>query len=212
MRSNPSLPRSLRGPRAVRSLACALLAGAALAGAGCRQDMHDQPRLKPLRESSFFADGSGARPLPAHVVSRGNLRADVVFYTGKWPDGQFATALPRETPLSRELLLRGRERYDIFCSPCHDASGSGRGMVVRRGFKQPPSYHIDRLRQLPVGYFVDVMTNGFGAMSSYASQIPPADRWAIAAYVRALQASQYSPVAELPAEDRAALSALPAQP
>lgn len=174
--------------------------------------MHDQPRLKPLRESSFFADGSGARPLPAHTVSRGNLRADVVFYTGKWPDGQFATALPRETPLSRDLLLRGRERYDIFCSPCHDASGTGRGMVVRRGFKQPPSYHIDRLRQLPVGYFVDVMTNGFGAMSSYASQIPPADRWAIAAYVRALQASQYSPVAELPAEDRAALSALPAQP
>ena len=174
--------------------------------------MHDQPRLKPLRESAFFGDGSGARPLPAHTVSRGNLRADTVFHTGKWPDGQFAAELPRETPLSRELLLRGRERYDIFCAPCHDAAGTGRGMVVRRGFKQPPSYHIDRLRALPLGYYVDVMTNGFGAMSSYASQIPPADRWAIAAYVRALQASQYSPAADLAAADRAALSALPANP
>lgn len=197
--------------RPERLFACALLA-LGLALAGCRQDMHDQPRLKPLRESEFFRDGSGARPIPAHTVARGNLRADSVFYTGKWADGQLADGLPPQVPFGRALLARGQDRYGVFCAPCHDSTGGGRGMVVRRGFKQPTSFHDPRLREARLGYFVDVMTHGFGAMSSYASQIPPEDRWAIAAYLRALQLAAHAPVSELSAEDRERLAALDANP
>lgn len=189
-------------------LALALVAG--LAAAGCRQDMHDQPRVEPLGASAFFANGQGARPLPAHTVARGFLRDDVLFWTGKLGDGSFTRELPPGVPLTAGLLARGRERYDIFCSPCHDSTGSGRGMVVRRGFKQPPTFHSDRLRGEALGYFYDVVSNGFGAMASYAAQIPPHDRWAIAAYLRALQRSQYQPASELAPQELEQVAAAPA--
>ena len=171
--------------------------------AACRQDMFNQPRAKPLAASDFFDDGSSARPPVPGTVARGNLRADRIFYTGIGPDERFAALLP--VPLTRDLLERGQQRFAIFCSPCHGRTGDGRGMIPRRGFKEPPSYHIDRLRAQPIGYFFDVMTNGFGEMSPYASQVPPADRWAIAAYVRALQLSQHAVLSEVPAPDRRAI-------
>jgi hypothetical protein len=182
-----------------------------LLAAGCRQEMYDQPKYKTLGESDFYSDRRASRPLPEGTVARGWLRADSRLYEGK--DGRvLVTALPM--PLTRELLLRGRERYNIFCAPCHDRAGGGRGMVVRRGYQPPPSLHIERLRDAPVGHFFDVMTNGLGAMPDYASQIPVEDRWAIAAYVKALQLSQYAPVSDVPPEKRAALAeaAPPAAP
>ena len=174
-----------------------------LAVAACRQDMFNQPKVKPLARSDFFDDGMGARPPVEGTVARGELRADRVFYTGIGRDGKFVAALP--VPLTRTLLLRGRERFDIFCSPCHSRVGDGRGMIVERGFKEPPSFHIDRLRAQPIGYFFDVVTSGFGEMSGYAAQVTPADRWAIAAYIRALQLSQHAPLGDVPARDRAAI-------
>jgi len=186
---------------AARRVAAWALALAAAASAGCRQDMFNQPKVKPLAESDFFRDGAGARPPVPGTVARDGLQADRVFATGIGPDGRFVAALP--VPLTRALLLRGRERYNIFCSPCHGRVGDGRGMIVQRGFKQPPSYHIDHLRAQPIGYFFDVMTNGFGEMSAYAPQVPPADRWGIAAYIRALQLSQHAPIAGLDPADRA---------
>lgn len=199
-----------RGPRRPATPRAALSAGVAvalaLALAGCRQDMHDQPRHEGLEASRFFADGQAARlPVPG-TVARGELRADRHLYAGLGPDGAFATALPASITLDRALLERGQDRFAIFCSPCHDRVGSGRGMIVRRGFKSPQSFHSDRLRAERLGYFFDVMTNGFGQMSSYAAQVPVADRWAIAAYIRALQLSQHAPAAELAADDRAALA------
>ena len=192
-----------RRSRRLAPAGAALLALLALAAAGCRQDMHDQPKLKPYRSSEFFANGSGFREIPAHTVARGTLHEDAAFHTGKLADGSPATELP--VAMTRALLLRGQERYNIFCSPCHGRLGDGRGMVVQRGYKQPTSYHDERLRQAPVGYFFDVMTNGFGVMSSYAPQVPAADRWAIAAYIRALQLSQRVDAASLSAEERARL-------
>jgi mono/diheme cytochrome c family protein len=166
--------------------------------------MYDQAKAKPLSESTFFANGQNARPLPPDTVARGFLREDKAMYAGIAPSGSFVTELP--IPLSRALLERGHERFDIFCSPCHGKQGNGLGMIVQRGFKQPSSFHVDRLRQQPIGYFFDVMTQGFGQMSSYASQVTPQDRWAIAAYLRALQLSQHVPAAELPPEDRQKLA------
>jgi hypothetical protein len=171
--------------------------------AGCRNEMYDQAKVKPLSEGEFFANGQNARPLPPDTVARGFLREDKAMYAGIGLDGKFVKDLP--LPMTRELLERGHERFDIFCSPCHGKQGNGLGMIVERGFKQPSSFHTDRLREQPVGYFFDVMTQGFGQMSSYAVQVPPEDRWAIAAYVRALQFSQHAPVAELSPEDRAKL-------
>jgi mono/diheme cytochrome c family protein len=173
----------------------------------CRQDMHDQPKFKGYRGTSFFADRRSARPVVEDTVARGQLREDEKFTTGK-VDGKPVVVLP--VPLTRQLLDRGRERYDIFCAPCHDRTGAGLGMVVRRGLRRPNSFHIDRLRESPVGTFYDVMSNGFGAMSDYASQIEPADRWAIAAYIRALQLSQRAALADVPEEERAKLAAAPA--
>jgi mono/diheme cytochrome c family protein len=173
----------------------------------CRQDMHDQPKFKGYRGTSFYPDKRSVRPVVEDTVARGQLREDEKFYTGK-SDGKPVTQLP--VPLTRELLARGRERFDIFCSPCHDRTGHGLGTVVRRGYRRPNSLHIDRLRESPVGYFYDVMSNGFGAMSDYASQIEPADRWAIAAYIRALQLSQRATLADVPEQERARLAAVPA--
>ncbi len=175
----------------------ALAALAALALVGCRQDMHDQPKLQALEASEFFADGMASRQLPAGTVPWGQLRDDSHYYQGKDAAGELVEALPME--LTRELVERGRTRYDIYCSVCHDAAGGGRGMIVRRGFKQPPPLYEQRLKDLPDGYYFDVMTAGFGLMSSYATQIPVEDRWAIVAYVRALQLST-SVLAELPQE------------
>lgn len=175
---------------------------ALLVGAGCVQDMANQPRKEPLEASRFFADGSSARqPVPG-TVARGELEHDEVFHTGKRGD-EHATSLP--FPLTLEVLRRGHERYDVFCSPCHDRVGRGAGMVVRRGFRQPASFHSERLRGEPVGYYVDVMTSGFGTMPSYAGQVPPRDRWAIAAYIRALQLSQQAGLDDVPAAYREAL-------
>jgi len=170
---------------------------------GCQQKMADQPRYKPLQRSDFFTDQRSERPLVEGTVARGDLKADEFFYTGKL-NGNLVDRLP--FPITREALLRGQERYNIFCSPCHGQVGTGDGMVVRRGYRPPPSYHIDRLRTAPDGHFFDVMTHGFGAMSDYAEQVPPADRWAIVAYIRALQFSQNAKVADLPEKQRRALA------
>jgi mono/diheme cytochrome c family protein len=167
--------------------------------AACRQDMHDAPRYRPLRGSEFFTNGSSARALVANTVARGQLREDEHFYTGK-VNGEPATEFPMA--ITPEIMARGQERFNVFCSPCHGRTGMGNGMIVQRGFRQPPSYHEERLRNAPVGYFFDVMTNGFGAMQDYAAQVPPSDRWAIAAYIRALQLSQHATVADVPADRR----------
>ena len=169
----------------------------------CRRDMQDQPKYIPLRPSDFFADGRSARPLPEGTVARGQLRADKVFYTGKKGD-QFVDQLP--FPLTRDVLERGQQRFNIYCSPCHGRLGNGLGMIVQRGLKRPPSYHIDRLRQVPVGYFYDVITNGFGAMQDYSSQVAPRDRWAIASYIRVLQYSQMGSIDDVPPDQRQPLT------
>ena len=167
--------------------------------AGCRQDMHDQPRYKPLAKSTFFADDRSARPLVADTVARGQLREDELLYTGKVA-GKPATTFP--FPVTAEVLERGRQRFDIYCTPCHGPLGRGDGMIVQRGFKRPPTFHSDQARQLPPGFFFDVITNGFGAMADYSAQVPVRDRWAIAAYIRALQLSQHATLDDVPAAKR----------
>jgi mono/diheme cytochrome c family protein len=170
--------------------------------AGCRLDMHDQPRHRPLGASSFFPDGRSARPLVDGTVARGKLKTDTRMFKGKAGDA-FVTDIP--VPVDEALLARGQERFNIYCSPCHGRTGDGEGMVSARGFKHPPSYHSDKLRAQPVGYYFDVMTNGFGAMASYASRVPVHDRWAIAAYIRALQYSRAAAIEDVPAELRSQL-------
>ena len=170
--------------------------------AGCQQEMANQPRYKPLAASPFFEDGRSARDLVSGTVARGQLHLEEPLYTGR-AQGAEVTDLP--VPLTHELLARGRERYNIYCTPCHDYAGNGRGMIVQRGFQQPPSYHIDRLRQAPVGHFFEVITNGYGAMYSYASRVPVNDRWRIAAYIRALQLSQHASIADVPESERSKL-------
>ena len=187
--------------------------GSVLLGVGCRYDMQDQPRYKALKKSDFFADNKAMRDLPEGTVARGMLREDKAFYTGKKENaGNAAATAPVTTttdaagntlvtsfpdaieefpvPITKELVNRGEERYRVFCIVCHGPVGNGDGMIVRRGFPKPPTYNDDRLRNAPVGHFYDVITNGWGKMNSYASQIPPADRWAIVAYIRTLQISQ----------------------
>jgi mono/diheme cytochrome c family protein len=171
--------------------------------------MHDAPRLEPLQESSFFANGAASRVLVANTVARGQLREDEHLYTGR-VDGQPASEFPM--PITAEVMARGQERFNIYCSLCHGRTGLGNGMIVQRGFRQPPSYHEDRLVDAPPGYFFDVMTNGFGAMPDYASQVSVTDRWAIAAYVRALQLSRRATLDDVPAERRAELEQAPAEP
>jgi mono/diheme cytochrome c family protein len=180
-----------------------LAAGLLLAASACRQDMHNSPKAIPLRESVFFKNGSSARPLVEDTVARGTLQDDAAFFTGKNGVAE-ADALP--FPLTAAVLDRGEQRFNIYCSPCHGPTGKGDGMIVRRGYRQPPSYHSDRLQQAPIGHFFDVMTNGFGAMPDYRAQISARDRWAIAAYVRALQLSQHAAAADIPAEERQKLS------
>ena len=174
---------------------CALAA----ALSACRQDMHDNPRYEPLEQSTFFADGRSQRPLVPNTVPRGFLREDEHLYRGK-VNGELATEFPM--PVNASLILRGQERYNVFCSPCHGRTGSGDGMIVRRGYRAPTTFHDARLREAPPGYIFDVITNGFGAMPDYAAQVPVEDRWAIAAYVKALQFSQNATLADVPPERR----------
>jgi len=164
---------------------------------GCRLDMHVQPRQNPLSPSDFYPDKRSARPLVEGTVARGQLHADTYFYTGKIGDNP-GDVMP--FPVTREVLERGRERFDIYCAPCHSRVGDGNGFIPSRGFtRMPPSYHIPRLQKAPLGYFFDVMTNGFGIMPDYASQLSPEDRWKVVAYIRALQLSQSATMKEVPA-------------
>jgi mono/diheme cytochrome c family protein len=165
----------------------------------CRQDMHDQPRYKPLAVSEFFSDHRSARPMVEGTVARGHLRIDEARYTGKI-NGDDIDQFP--IPIAKEDIERGQTRFNIYCTPCHGRLGDGNGMVVMRGFRQPPSYYSDRLVHAPVGHFFDVISNGFGAMASYASRVEPDDRWRIVAYIRALQLSESASVNDVPADQR----------
>lgn len=173
----------------------------------CRQDMHNQPRYKPLAGTDFFGDGRASRPVIEDTVARGHLRLDEARFTGK--NGQnLVEAFP--FPITKADLKRGEARFNIYCSPCHSRLGDGDGMIPRRGFRRPPSYHLDRLRTAAIGHFFDVVTNGFGAMPSYASRVPVDDRWRIAAYIRVLQASQNATINDVPADRRQDLDKPPA--
>ena len=189
----------------------------------CRQDMHDQPKYLAYRGSESFPDSLSSRSLVEGTVPRGYLREDVEYYTGKTANGKATTdsSSKKDTtggskaassdvqtfpfPITKEILDLGGERYNVYCSPCHGMLGDGRGMIALRGFKMPPSYHSDRLRTAAVGHFFDVITHGFGVMPDYAMQIPPQERWAITAYIRALQLSQNATLADVPAEDKVLL-------
>ena len=166
--------------------------------------MYDQPKYEPHEATAFFDNGLTSRAPIEGTVARGQLLFDQHLATGM-VNGEPATALPDAVPFNKDLLERGQERFDIYCSPCHGRTGQGNGMIVQRGLKQPPSFHEDRLREAALGHYFDVMTNGFGAMYSYASRIPVKDRWAIAAYVRALQFSQRADFDRLPAQDQGQL-------
>jgi len=189
--------------------------------AGCQQKMAEQPSCRPLKPSEFYADGQSARPLVVGTVARGQLRLDRQFFTGELgpaqggspmdlSDGGVSLPVARtaldEKPyantfpfsVTREILDRGRERFTIYCSVCHGSLGNGDGVVVQRGFTQPPTYHSDRLRSAPPGYFFDVISHGYGSMPDYAAELQPQDRWAIVAYLRVLQYSQHAPLDELP--------------
>ena len=172
---------------------------------GCRLDMHVQPKQNPLSRSDFFADQRSERPPVEGTVARGQLHDDTYFYTGRAGSGP-GDYMP--FPVTKEVLERGRERYNIYCAPCHSRVGDGNGFIPARGFpRKPPSFHIERLQKAPLGYFYDVITNGFGIMPDYASQIPPQDRWKIVAYIRALQLSQNATRADVPSGQ-----AVPSQP
>jgi len=180
-----------------------LLAACGIFLAGCneellRQDMANQPKNRPLSESDFFADGRSERPLIENTVARGSIANDELVVA------KDSNAFP--VPIDEKLLERGESRYKIYCTPCHGLQGDGNGMIVMRGMKRPPSYHIDRLRQSPNGYYFDVITNGFGSMYSYSAQISPKDRWAIIAYIRALQLSRNAKASELPESVRGKIS------
>lgn len=172
--------------------------------AGCRREMYDQPRGDPLKSSDFFADGAASRPLPPYTVPQENFHSDESYETGKIGTN-FLDQVP--FPVTREVLERGRDRFDIYCSVCHGLTGQGRGMIVERGFPAPPAYDIERLREKPPGYFFDVMTRGYGVMFSYADRVDADDRWAIASYIRALQLSHHATLADVPPEERAILEA-----
>jgi mono/diheme cytochrome c family protein len=183
----------------VMAVVCAALAP------GCRQDMHNQPKILPQAANPFFPDDRGGRPLNAGTVSRDAPSGDAAYLTGK-DGGQAVRQAP--VPVSAAVLARGRERYDVFCSPCHDRVGTGQGMIVQRGYRRPPSFHIERLRQEADGYFFVTITNGFGVMPNYAQQVPVADRWAITLYIRALQLSQAATLNDVPEAERARLAAM----
>jgi len=170
---------------------------------GCHLDMHDQAKYKPLSDSEFYADGSAGRSLPEGTVARGHPRTDELLFTGKI-GGTFSNIFP--FPVTETVLNRGQDRYNTFCSPCHGRTGDGNGMIVERGFPKPRSYHNDTLRAEPAGYYFDVITNGLGRMYSYAASVSVKDRWAIIAYIRALQLSQNVPYTRLSANEQRRVS------
>jgi hypothetical protein len=188
--------------RTTRAAGAAAMLVALAGAAGCRQDMHDTPRYEPLQQSELYADKRSARPIIEGTVARGFLKDDDVFFTGM-QGGAPVEKIPM--PLTEAVVARGRERYEIYCSPCHGVAGDGDGMIVKRGYKQPTSYHDPRLRNERAGYFFDVMTRGFGQMPDYAAQVSPKDRWAIVAYIRALQLSQHASVGDLTPEEKGRL-------
>ncbi len=173
-----------------------------LLGAGCAPNMSDQPRYNPMTPSDLFADGRSARPAVPDTVPYGAQASDPSFNTGR-RDGEVVARMP--VAITQDLLRRGRERFEIYCSPCHGRTGDGQGMVVRRGFRQPPSYFILRLREAPDGHFFEVINNGFGEMGSYGNRVAPADRWAITAYIRALQLSEAATLEDVPPPERGRL-------
>ncbi len=185
-----------------------LFAVPALLGAltACRQDMQDQPRYKPFARSEFFADHRSERPQVEGTIARGHLRIDEARYEGK-VGGDDISEFP--IPIAKADIERGQERFNIYCSPCHGRLGDGNGMIVMRGFRQPPSYYSDRLVKSPVGHFFDVITNGYGAMPSYASRVTPDDRWRVIAYIRALQLSESAKLSDVPADQRDKLQVEP---
>lgn len=209
-----------------------LLLCSVVALAGCQQKMGKQPAFRPLEKNTFYSDNRSARPLVAGTVARGKLETDVAYFTGRRERSGAAQPIPASEqasqqpplrpvdpdnmadyvdampmPVTPELLKRGRERYTIYCAVCHGGHGYGDGVVVERGFTRPPSYHIERLHDAPVGYLFAVQTYGYGAMADYAEQVAPRDRWAIAAYIRALQLSQNLSLADLPADERERIQA-----
>lgn len=199
-----------RGLRTIhRAVGFAVVIVSTVALGACRQDMHNQPKYRGLRGTTFFTDGGSARPLVDGTVARGTLQEDAAFFTGK-----VGTATVKELPfpVDEAVLNRGQERFNIYCTPCHDATGSGKGMVVQRGFKAPPSFHEERLRNADAGYFFDVMTNGFGAMPDYRMQLSARDRWSVVAYIRALQLSQHAATSDVPGGDPAKAQPAAAQP
>jgi mono/diheme cytochrome c family protein len=171
-----------------------------LSALGCRQDMHDQPKFFPQRGTSFYADGRSARPQVANTVAREQLREDTYFYTGL-AGGKEGDGMP--FPVTMEVLARGQERFNIYCTACHSRVGNGAGMIVQRGYAQAGNFHTARLEAAPLGHFFNVITNGYGAMPDYSAQVSAADRWAIVAYIKALQLSQHATQAEIPAGSHA---------
>jgi mono/diheme cytochrome c family protein len=204
LRPGQELTCLLRNKIPANSLLGGVLLLLLLAGCTNTNGMSIQPRYDPFEPNPFFADGASARPVEPHTVARGMLRADTHIYEGV-VDGALATTLP--FPVTAEVLARGQERYNIYCAPCHGFSGYGDGMIVQRGFTPPPSFHSDRQRNLPVGHVFQVTTNGIGAMYGYATRVRPEDRWAIIAYIQALQLSQYAPLEVVPAEIQQQLEA-----
>jgi len=184
-----------------------LTLGLLLLTVSCANPMKDQPRYEPLEYSQFLPHNSSAQQAVAETVPDNFDVSNEWFYTGKTPDGQLVDAFP--FPVTLEVLQRGQQRFNIYCSPCHGYDGKGDGMIVQRGFSPPPSYHIQRLRDAPIGHFVDVITNGYGQMYSYAYRVKPEDRWAIAAYIRALQLSQNASMDDVPAGEQQTLQEAP---
>ena len=181
-----------RGKRALSMIALIALVA-------CRQKMANQPRYDPLEPSTFFADGMSARPRVPGTVARGELVTNEFFATGK-QGGQIANGFP--IPITAAIVDRGNDRFNVYCTPCHGRLGDGAGMIPSRGYRRPPSFHTDALRNQPSGHYFDVITNGFGAMPQYGSILPAQDRWAIVAYIRALQLSQNATLDDVPTDER----------
>jgi hypothetical protein len=184
----------IRVQKTARAIAGFGALAAMLVLAGCRQDMQDQPKFFPQRGTEFYADGRSARPQVENTVARGQLHEDAYFYTGL-SNGVEGNTYP--FPVTLEVLQRGQERYNVYCTPCHSRVGNGAGMIVQRGYRPAGNFHTERLRTAPLGHFFAVMTNGYGAMPDYAAQLTPEDRWAVVAYIRALQLSQNATAADV---------------
>ena len=196
MRDTRSKMRASSFDKAIRVAVLMAAAASMLVLAGCRQDMQDEPKFFPQRGTTFYADGRSVRPQVANTVARSQGDQDSYFYTGL-VNGKEGDGLPID--LTADTMARGQERFNIYCTPCHSRVGNGDGMIVQRGYRPAGDFHTDRLRNAPLGHFFAVITNGYGAMPDYASQITPQDRWAIAAYIRALQLSQNAKQSDVPA-------------